>query len=167
MPGPKHPAVKFYRLRKAKKTITSAQFTRSSNLQRTDQKTKHRRRDKYQYDLTEYWFYNQRKKAVLEVMKSGKSRQCKIKMESIEDHFKNLLTDHNERVLESYPSKTAKSNVILTPLDIQRQLKRICMDTSAGPDRVLARTIRQLKVSNSICSIGNTYVLRANQLSRG
>lgn len=56
LPGPQHPAVKFYRLRKKKKqmNITSAQHSRSSNPQRTDAKAKQRRRDQYHYDLTQY-----------------------------------------------------------------------------------------------------------------
>lgn len=39
MPGPRHPAIKFYRLRqKKKRNITSAQYSRSTNPQRTDKK---------------------------------------------------------------------------------------------------------------------------------
>ncbi len=159
MPGPKHPAIKFYRLRqKKKRNITSAQYARSTNPQRTDRKTKQRRRDSYQYDLTQYWFYNQRRKAVLEVTKTGNSRQCKIKMDLIENHFKKLFETPNEKIRESYPAKPIKDDIYLEPGDIQLQIKRISLDTSAGPDRVLARTIRQLNVSTTICSIANAML---------
>lgn len=159
MPGPKHPAVKFYRLRqKKKRSITSAQYARSTNPQRTDKKTKQRRRDKYQYDLTQYWFYNQRRKAVLEVTKNGNSRLCKMKMDEIEKHFKQIFETPNERTREAYPAKKAHNDVYLEPKDIQLQIKRISLDTSAGPDRVLARTVRQLNVSESICSMANVML---------
>lgn len=118
--GSKHLAIKFYRLRqKKKKTITSAQYSRSTNPQRTDMKAKQRRRDKYQYYLTQYWFYNQRRKAVLEVMKLGKSRKCTIKLSILEEHFKNVFGNTNDRVRESYPSKPAvREDVYLTPEQI-------------------------------------------------
>src|SRR6202012_474235 len=83
LPGPQHPSVKFYRLRQKQKNrkLTSAQQSRSSNPQRTDAKAKQRRRDKFQYDLAQYWYYNQRKKVVRSVMNGGSVNQCKIKME--------------------------------------------------------------------------------------
>lgn len=76
LPGPQHPSIKFYRLRKQKKNrkLTTAQQSRSSNPQRTDAKAKQRRRDKYQYDLAQYWYYNQRKKAVRMVMTKSAPR---------------------------------------------------------------------------------------------
>lgn len=151
MPGPKHPAVKFYRIRQnRKKCVTSAQYARSSNPQRTDKKTKQRRRDKYQYDLTQYWFYNQRRKAVLNVMKNGKSRRCEIEMDVLENHFKAVFEKPNRNVREIYHLSSTKKDILLTPDDIDKQIKRVAYDTSAGPDRVLARSLRQLAVSHSI-----------------
>lgn len=47
------------------------------------------------------------------------------------------------------------------PEQIQLQIKRILLDTSAGPDRVLARTLRQLNVSRTIFSMSNTMLRTA------
>lgn len=142
LPGPQHPSVKFYRLRQQKRNRKnmSAQQSRSSNPQRTDAKTKQRRRDKYQYDLSQYWYYNQRKKAVRAVMSSGSTKQCKIKMTEMENHFKNVFENMNDHVLEHYPSCEINENISVNEDDIKIQMKKTKLDTSAGPDRILVKT---------------------------
>jgi len=168
LPGPQHPSVKFYRLRKQQKNrkLTSAQQSRSSNPQRTDAKTKQRRRDQYLYDLTQYWYYNQRKKSVRSVMTKGAMRQCKIRMDIVEAHFRKLFEKSNDKVLETYPQNERNENILLNEEVIRLQIKKIELDTSAGPDRILVRTLRQLNIAKSITSIANT-MLRSSFVPQG
>lgn len=149
LPGPQHPSIKFYRLRKQKKNrrLTSAQQSRSSNPQRTDAKAKQRRRDKYQYDLAQYWYYNQRKKAVRLVMTKNAPRQCKIKMELLESHFRDTFETENNNTLESYINAERLPNVTVSEEEIRKQIKKMPLDTSPGLDRVLVKTIRNLNVA--------------------
>lgn len=160
LPGPQHPSIKFYRLRQQKKNrkLTSAQQSRSSNPQRTDAKAKQRRRDKYQYDLAQYWYYNQRKKAVRLVMTKDQPSQCKIKMEVMESHFRGIFEIENHKTLESFPNAESFTNVIVTEEETRKQIKKMPLDTSPGLDRVLVKTIRKLNVAKSISSIANTML---------
>ena len=168
LPGPQHPSIKFYRLRQKQKNrkLTSAQQSRSSNPQRTDAKAKQRRRDKFQYDLAQYWYYNQRKKVVRSVMNGGSVNQCKIKMDIMENHFKNVFGTANNKILESYPNSEIHHNIIVSEEEIRKQIKKIPLDTSAGPDRILVKTLRQLNVAKSISSIANT-MLRSSFVPHG
>lgn len=168
LPGPQHPSVKFYRLRKQNKNrrITSAQQSRSSNPQRTDARSKQRRRDKFQYDLAQYWYYNQRKKSVRMVMSEGAPKQCIIKMDILVNHFKDTFEQENNKCLETYPHKEPHEDISLCEEDIETQIKRIALDTSSGTDRILVKTLRQLSVAKSIASIGNV-MLRSSFVPTG
>lgn len=75
LPG-QHPSVQYYKLSQQNKNrkVLSAQQSRSSNPQRTDAKARQRRRDKFNYDLAHYWYYNQRKKAVQAIMTGGRTK---------------------------------------------------------------------------------------------
>lgn len=168
LPGPQHPSIKFYRLRQQKKNRkeTSSQQSRSSNPQRTDARAKQRRRDKFQYDLAKYWYYNQRKKAVRLVMTKSSSRQCQIKMDLMEKHIRSVFENRNNSTLESYPTSETHQNIVLSEEDIRIHIKRMPLDTSAGPDRVLVKTLRQLNVAKSISAIANT-MLRTSYVPKG
>lgn len=146
LPVPQHPSVKFYRIRQRNKNrrINSAQQSRSSNPQRTDARCKQRRRDKFQYDLAQYWYYNQRKKSVRMVMSEGAPKQCTIKMDELENHFKDTFGQENNKCLETYPNKELHVDISLCEEDIATQIKRIALDTSAGSDGILVKTLRQL-----------------------
>lgn len=162
LPGPKHPSVKFYRLLHQKKNrkLISAQQSRSSNPQRTDAKAKQKRRDKFLYDLAKYWYYNQRKKAVRLVMNDGESNHCKIKVGVIENHLQNIFSI--KRIITHWSHipirKTIKTSFL--------QIKKIQLNTAAGPGRVLVKTLHQLSVAKPITSIANT-MLRSSYVPRG
>lgn len=123
LPGPQHPSVKFYRLRQIKKNrkITSAQQSCSSNPQRTDTKAKQRRQDKYQYDLTRYWYYNQRKKAVSMVLNEGRNKQCRIRI--MEQHFRNVFEKENNCTRESYPTVENHNDITISERISKNKLK--------------------------------------------
>lgn len=84
--------------------------------------------------------------------------QCKIKMDIMENHFKNVFGTVNNKTREAYPNTEAHHNIIVSEEEIRKQIKKIPMDTSAGPDRILVKTLRQLNVAKSISSIANTML---------
>lgn len=59
--------------------------------------------------------------------------------------------------MESYPTTESQQNIFLNDNDMQRQIERVPQDTSAKPDRVLVKTLRQLNVK-PISSIANTML---------
>lgn len=91
-------------------------------------------------------------------MTKGTSKQCKIKMDVMERHIISVFENKNDRTLESYPTNERQQNIVLSEDDIKLQIKRMPLDTSAGPDRILVKTLRQLRVSKSILSIANTML---------
>ena len=66
---PQHPAVRMFHLRKQNKnTDNSATYKRSSNPQRTNARTRQKRRDKYLFELAQHKYYNRRKDVVNMIM---------------------------------------------------------------------------------------------------
>lgn len=172
LPGPTHPAVKFYRLRKKKQNANLAsQQSRSSNPQRTDKHTRERRRDEYEYELSQYLYYNQRRKVVRKIMNHGPSRTCKIEMSRVAEYFRSIFEEGNDKVRPEYETTKPKSNVTVSEEDVTNAIKGMSLDTSPGPDRVLLRTIRELKICLIIKSITNimlktSYVPTSFRLGR-
>ena len=99
-------------------------------------------------------------------MNGGSVNQCKIKMDIMENHFKNVFGTANNKILESYPNSEIHHNIIVSEEEIRKQIKKIPLDTSAGPDRILVKTLRQLNVAKSISSIANT-MLRSSFVPHG
>lgn len=129
------------------------QYGRSSNPQRHDKKVRQRRRDKYNYEVAQYNYYNQRKKVVRNIMNENNNKVCMININTLEDHFKENFEKSNKSKLESYGTKQTSPDIIVNSEDVENAIKSLSYDTSAGTDRVLARTIKSMKVSNVIKTI--------------
>ena len=71
LPGPRHPARRYYHLRK-KKSATNNQRTyqTSSNPERATKRDREKRKATYNYQLAQFHFYNQRRKAIRQVLLS-------------------------------------------------------------------------------------------------
>lgn len=95
---------------------------------------------------------------VREVISEGKSNQCKIKLDVLETHFKQIFENENNLTCEEYHSKERHENVFLTVDNILLQMKRISLDTSADPDRVIMKTLLSHSVLKSIPSIANVML---------
>lgn len=88
LPGPKHPAIKYYKKRRKRKlSAQSAGHSRSSNPQRTDKKAKKRRRDKYLHEVAQYNYYHLRKRVAREAMGDESHGPCPIPMTELKSHF--------------------------------------------------------------------------------
>lgn len=87
-------------------------------------------------------------------MTGGSVNQCKIKIGIMENHFEK----ENNHTLESYPITESHQNIFANEEEILKQLKKIPLDTSAEPDGILVKTLRQLNVAKPISSIANTML---------
>jgi len=87
IPGPIHPATKFYKMRKNKNAFTNVQekYEHQTNPIRKSQRTAERRAEEYQSDLMQHLFYYQRKKCGNKIIKMGKSKSCTISVKDVED----------------------------------------------------------------------------------
>ncbi len=76
--------------------------------------------------------------------------------------------DSPTRILQIhyYPSNKANEDIRLCEDDRKHQIKKTKLYTSAGPDRILPRTLRQLNVAKTISSIGN-IMLRSSYVPMG
>lgn len=107
MPGPKHPATKYYELRqKNKKNFidNGATYNKKSNPQKADKKRREKTRAKCKYEMAQYMYYNRRRKIVHEILKPINSASCKIEMNFLESHFSNVFETENNNLKESYES---------------------------------------------------------------
>jgi len=74
LPGPKHPAIKFYQARKKKSTFTSNDRTYNAptNPQHASKRDRGRRKQKYNYETMQWLYYNQRKKCCRQLLNTEK-----------------------------------------------------------------------------------------------
>ena len=156
LPGPLHPAVKMFRMRrKGKVRLNDAQYAKSSNPQRADTRRRQRCRDKYEYEKAQYEYFNQRRKVARRVLhaSSDKAEMCKIPIDQLEQHYRSIFGETNPKILEDYSASIPHESVKVSCEDIDQAIKAIKIDTSPGYDRILARTIRHLPVTGILAKI--------------
>lgn len=156
LPGPIHPSVTYYRKRKQKRdVISNGTYRQSSNPQRSSQRQRKKRNEKYQYDLIQWQYANQRRKVAQSLLKSKKPVRLLVDMSIVEQHFRDIYENLNDNVRESYESSEIPSEpTVLDVDDIILAVKKISIDTSPGPDKIIMRTIRQTKCAEAILNIG-------------
>ena len=152
--GPKHPAAKYHQLRrKRKEAVQPAGYARSTIPQRTDKRSRERSRAQYQYELVQYNNHHQRKKAARVVMNEQPPSKCPIPLAELERFFESNFSVPNEKTLADYPQTNAREDIETTLEEVQAAIQAIALDTSPGTDRVLPKTIRDLKAAPAIKAI--------------
>ena len=69
LPGPKHPASKYYHARKTGLAIKpKIHCSKTSNPERSTKRLRDKRRAKYAYDKAQFEYYNQRRKVVRTIL---------------------------------------------------------------------------------------------------
>ncbi|OTF82616.1 hypothetical protein BLA29_012967, partial [Euroglyphus maynei] len=130
------------------------QHNNCSNPQRRDQRSRKRRRAQYDYELSQYYFYNRRKVVARKVLgKENSDVKCSIPINEVENHFKQVLETSNDRVLDFYPSRDIHDDIVISLEDVELAIKTTNLDSAPGPDKVLVRTVRDLKVARIIKQI--------------
>src|SRR5699024_5933608 len=133
LPIPQYPAVRMYHLREQNKnTDNSATYKRSSNPQRTNARTRQKRRDKYLFELAQHKYYNRRKDVVNMIMQDEDRQECKVPLQDLEDKFKNIYEASNDRILEEYKTKIPSDDIQVTLEDVEKELCSIKMDSAPG-----------------------------------
>ncbi|KAJ4429319.1 hypothetical protein ANN_26323 [Periplaneta americana] len=158
LPEPKHPAVKHYEARRKKKLhLTQRGHKTSSNPERSSKRDRQKRKERCEYQKTLFLFYNQRRKAVRNVL-NDKHEICEINTNTIYDHFSSLLSMPNNHMRHEYPCPTETAqvlseeleNTVITKQEVIDSIRGIAVDTAPGPDRVLV-TILLLALRHSCC----------------
>lgn len=147
LPGPQNPAVVFYRKRKqGHRNVMDRQYRESSNLQRATKSQAQRTRDKYNYDMAQWQYANQRKKVANRLLNSSNMVKISIELNMIENHFLGIFETANNSIRESFDPG---DDQILTPISvaldsIEKSIKSIAIDTSPGVDGIVLRRIRHV-----------------------
>lgn len=78
---------------------------------------------------------------------------CKINMDKVENYYKKKLGSSNNNLLDQYCTCPAESNIVITVDEVTKAIKSTSYDTSPGPDKVLARTIKELQCAEILKTI--------------
>ena len=167
LPGPKHPAVRFYEARRQRRQFNNQRrYQQVSNPERTTKRAREKRREKYEYQKTQYLFYNQRRKAVRTVL-DNKKVSCKVDINKIHHHFCSQLSTLNDGVRSNYPTLTSDveqavlddiSDLIITKQEVASAISTIAVDTAPGPDHVLVRALKDDVCYDIIAAIATTML---------
>ena len=151
LPGPKHPAVRYFEARKQKKAFNNQKnYKNHSNPERASKRERERRREKYLYQKTQFQYHNQRRKAVRSILHDN-NEVCKVDINKIHHHFSNQFSIPNEAVRSDYPSDIPEftqspfeetENILINKQEISTAVNGIAVDTSPGPDHILVRALK-------------------------
>ena len=163
LPGPQHPAIKYYNLRRNGKANKRYAHSETSNPQKRSKREREKRREKYSYDLAQYNFYNHRRKVVRQILNSDSHNFCSVPKEEAEIHFRKILGCINDMTSINPPPACADLDITdileITTKDVNIALSKIKIDTAPGPDRVSVRVLKHLKAAKFISLLG-TAMLR-------
>ena len=162
LPGPQHPATKYYKRRRAGKANMRHAYSATSNPKKRSQREREKIREKYSYDLAQYNFYNHRRKVVRQIMNTGPKASCSISTDEIESYYKDIFGSPNNLTSIDSSLNNADDNqeiLEITAEEINIALSRIKMDTSPGPDNVTVRVLKYLKAAKFLALLG-TAMLR-------
>ena len=172
LPGPKHPSRKYYQYRKNNQnTDGQRKYKQSSNPERATKRDRQKRREKFRYQITQYNYYNQRRKAIRSVLNTNHER-CKIPTEEIYKYFSSTHGVSNDMIRDHYPSnikeldRTEMNDIFadtITRGEIEVAINNIAVDTSPGPNHIIIRLIKD-NVAAEILSIIATRMLKTGMV---
>lgn len=171
IPGPQHPASRYYRMRKQNTLFRQSErkYSQSSNPIKASKRDREKRKEKYMFDVIQHEFYNQRGKVVHRILKNDNNPNCNIPADELFQAYEQRWGNENNCALESYPSVSMEAQIELDDcfneeMDEETMnsiIKKIRKDTSSGPDKVLLRAVRYVKC-NKILSFIGTIMLKWN-----
>ncbi|KAI5701864.1 hypothetical protein M8J75_014185 [Diaphorina citri] len=130
LPGPAHPSVTYYRKRKEKKAVISnGSYRQSSNPQRSSKRQRDKRNEKYQYDLTQWQYANQRRKVAQTILNSKKPVRMQTQFSQCQRGFVAGLagTHINASIVDEClkVSKRDKKNCCIVMLDLAKAFDKV------------------------------------------
>lgn len=81
LPGPKHPALRFYEARKQKGFKLMSEKYNVSNPVRKSLRKRTERQAQYEYQITQFLYYNQRRKAVRKFFNNNQTNPISINID--------------------------------------------------------------------------------------
>jgi hypothetical protein len=173
IPGPQHPATKYWKMRQDAKKAKQADpsntrkgYADSSNPQRDRMRNVGNARKQYERDLAQFYFKYRRRKCYQQVLhfSSGKKTSHIISLATVQEHiYSNNVA--NNCIRHDYPqfgqSKEPLQDFSLE--EITTAIKLIKSDTAPGADHILMKMMKDLEVGPALKSIAN-IMLRRNYL---
>ena len=167
LPGPKHPASKYFEARRARRNANlQTTYQNRTNPQRASKREKEKRKNKYKYEEIQFLYYNQRRKAIRKIL-SDESRACKCNIQNISDHFSSLFSVPNNCTRDTYDSLVTNAEEFeinntfedkICKEEIIQAVKKMAVDTDPGPDKVLVRAIKDDLALNIISNIASRMI---------
>ncbi|KAJ4446513.1 hypothetical protein ANN_13209 [Periplaneta americana] len=156
LPGPKHPACCYFEMRQHKRIFKSNDrtYAKTSNPEKLSKRDIKKRREKYNYDLLQYQYYNERKKCVWSILNNI------IPIGTLKEALEKKWGTSNNTILDNYNMTYANTQqddldqmFQISVQDIQRALNGMKADSAAGPDQVLIRTLKLIDCASIIKKI--------------
>ncbi|KAI5699120.1 hypothetical protein M8J75_016523 [Diaphorina citri] len=160
LPGPKHPATKHFEKRQKAKNQTSITMRQSQNPARKSKAERDRRKAKYNYEVAQFMYYNRRKHVVRKITDGNKAiNSNKLETEILQSYFSDKLSNPNDKCREHYPNVPQdQSTVTITKDDVIEEIKKVNFDSSAGPDGVIPRAIKNTPCEQAIANLSNVIL---------
>lgn len=94
------------------------------------------------------------------LLNSKKHVTLSVGLPIIERHFRSLYETPNDNVRDTYEeSETPEHEITLALDDILLAIKKISIDTSPGLDKIIMRTVRQVKCVEAILNISKIMLM--------
>lgn len=174
LPGPKHPARRYYEARKRKGFQLRNEKFSNSNPQRKSFRKRVNRKAIYEYQITQYYFFNQRRKAVRRIYEKNKENSSVVDVNAAYEHFSEVFEVPNNNIKEEYGPKLTDDEVVqincnysttVSKDEILSAIKGISVDTAPGPDKIIMRAIKAHPEIPTIISLIATIMIK-KKLSR-
>ena len=156
LPGPKHPAIRYYNAHRKHKEGRGISYSTTKNPSKLAERKRNQNKQKYQYELAQFQYYNQRRKVVRNIMNSQNNKRCQISVNTVSEYFQKLYGEENP--LSSIDSKellSTEQDIEIQEAEIKIAMSRMKVDTAAGPDRIILRTLKELQTSKVLCLLSN------------
>ena len=116
--------------------------------------------------MIQYEFYYQRRKAVKKVFSRNNNKPLYFKKCEIESNFRNTFETINNHIRQTYD--TLEDNQLstqpllkITPELLMNSMKKIAIDTSPGPDKVILKAIKHPVAATILAKIMNRMIRTA------
>src|SRR5699024_1552937 len=130
-----------------------------------------RRRAEYDYKLAQFEYHYKRRMIARKILDGDSRTSCTIPMDELVDHFNSVFEQSNECTLAPYdPAQVVHADDFYPIDDVRAAISKIKIDTSAGSDRVLMKTVKDLNIAgilHRITSIMLTTSYVPSGLSEG
>lgn len=166
--GPKHPASKFHEIRKKKNKDlfknTTTSFKTNKNPRQESKRAAARRMEKYNYQMMQHLFSNQRKKCINKIFKDS-DNNCPISIEELHHHFmtrwgteNSTRENYNEISVEEQENIDGEFDCRILSDEMEKAIKRVKNDSAAGPDKIYPRTMKIVKSTEVIGMIATLMI---------